>query len=309
MSLPPPLRHPRPASLFRSTPSPMPPPSHNWHPTTPLSHRKLRSTSSLPNQTSTRQSARLLTASSPPSTARKSLMRLKLRSMTKPIASCRKSSRNTPRRLTRSSSSRAAPMGRNLMTAASRPSSPSERDSLCPPSSSNSEMTGESYVYQGRSITRTRMQLTSFSTPITHHKTSPSPSLSGSTLCSMALPPPTILSVEPLLTSMTGMPPPKSSAIANKTTDYATSVTNSPSSRPRYISLRTTSWRAAIASKPPTSRPAFRIWREEPGRKTTLHTDAPLGEELVEDQVVQTRTGGDDTVVYPHLRVVRANWA
>jgi hypothetical protein len=34
-----------------------------------------------------------------------------------------------------------------------------------------------------------------------------------------------------------------------------------------------------------------------------------LGEELVGDQEVQTRAEGDDTVVYPRLRVIRTNRA
>jgi hypothetical protein len=166
-----------------------------------------------------------------------------------------------------------------------------------------------SYVYLGRSIMRTRTQLTSSLTPTTHHKMSPSPSLSGSTLCSMAPPPLTTPSAVPLLTSTTGMLPPKSSVTVDKTTNYAISAMNSPLSKPRYISLRTTLRRVAIASKPPVYRPAFRIWKEGPGQKTTLHADAPLGEDRVEDQEVQTRTGGDDTVLYPRLRVIRTNWA
>jgi hypothetical protein len=105
MSLPPPLRRPRLTSLSHSTLSPTPPPSHNWHPTTPPSHRKLWSTSSPPNQTSTRRSVRLLTASSPPSTTEKSLTHSRLRSTTRPTASCKKNSRSTLRRSTRSSSS------------------------------------------------------------------------------------------------------------------------------------------------------------------------------------------------------------
>jgi hypothetical protein len=65
-----------------------------------------------------------------------------------------------------------------------------------------------------------------------------------------------------------------------------------------------TSQRAATALKLPASCPAFQIWKEEPGQKITPHADAPSGEELVRDQEVLTRTGGDDTVVYPRLHVV-----
>jgi Chromo (CHRromatin Organisation MOdifier) domain len=287
MSLPPPLRRPRPVSPFCSTLSPTLPPLHNWHPTTPQSHCKLRLTSSPPSQTSMRRSTRLLTGLSPPSTAEKLPMRLKLRSATRPTASSRRSSRSTLRRSTRSSSSRAAPMAMNPTMDVSRLSFPSERDSLYPPSSLNSETTDGSYVYPGRSITRTRTQLTFSSIPITHHKTLPSPSLFGSTPYSTALPPPTTLSVAPLPTSTTGTPLPKSSVTADKTT----------------------SRHAVTALKPPASRPIFRIWRGEPGQRTTPRVDTPLGEGLVEDQEVQTRMGGDDMVLYPHLRVICTNWA
>jgi hypothetical protein len=200
-------------------------------------------------------------------------------------------------------------MAMSLTTAASRPSSPSERDSSYPPSSSNSRTTGESCVYQGRSIMRTCTQLTSFSAPTIHRRTSLSPSLSSSTLCSTVLPLPITPSVAPLPTSTTGMPPPKLSATVNRTTSYATSTTSLLSSKPRYISLRTTSRHVTTASKPPASHPAFRIWRGEPGQKTTPHAGAPSGEDLIKDQEVQTRMGGDDTVLYPRLRVIRTNWA
>jgi Chromo (CHRromatin Organisation MOdifier) domain/Integrase zinc binding domain len=309
MSLPPPLRHPRLASLSHSTPSPTQPPSHSWHPIIPPSHRKLRSTSSLPSQISTRRSTQLPMASSPPSTAEKSPMRLRLRSATRQTVSSKKNSRSMPKRSTRSSSSQAAPTDTSPTMDAFRCSSLSERDSSYLLNSSSSETMDGSYVYLGRSITRTRTQLTSSSVPITHHKTSPSPSLSGSTPCSTAQPPPTTPSIALLPTSTTGTPPLKSSATTNKTINYVTSAMNSPSSKPRYISLKMTLRRAVTALKLPTSRPAFRIWKEGPGQRTTPHADAPLEEGLVEDQEVQTRTGGDDTMLYPRLRVIRTNWA
>jgi Chromo (CHRromatin Organisation MOdifier) domain len=155
MSLLPPLHHLHLTSLSHLTPSPTPLPSYNWHPTTPLSHCKPRSTSLLPNRTSMRRSVRLLMASSPPSTAERSPMCLKLRSATRPTVSYKSGSKSTPRRSTRSSSFRAAPMGTSLMMAASQLSSPSERGSLYLPSSSNSRTMDESYAYPEKSITRT----------------------------------------------------------------------------------------------------------------------------------------------------------
>jgi Chromo (CHRromatin Organisation MOdifier) domain len=259
MSLPPLLRRPRLTSLSHSTPSPTPPPLHNWHPITPLSHRKPRSTSSPPNQISTRRSTRLLMALSLLSTAGKLLTHSKLRSAMKPTTSYKRSSRSMWRRLTRSFSSQAAPMCTSLTTVASRPSSPLERGSSYPPSSSSSGTTGESCVYPGRSITKTCTPSNSSLVLTTHRKMSPSPSLYGSTPCSTVLPPLTIPSAAPSPTSTTGMPPPKLNGIADKMTSSATSTTNSPSSKPRYISLRTTSRRATTALKPPASCPAFRI--------------------------------------------------
>jgi RNase H-like domain found in reverse transcriptase/Integrase zinc binding domain/Chromo (CHRromatin Organisation MOdifier) domain len=111
MSLPPLLRHPRPSSLSRSTPSPTPPQSLNSPQITPQCRRRLRSTSSPRNPTSTRRSARLLTGSSPPSTATKSPMLLKLRSATRQTKFSKRSSKPTWTRSTASSSSLAAPMG------------------------------------------------------------------------------------------------------------------------------------------------------------------------------------------------------
>jgi RNase H-like domain found in reverse transcriptase/Integrase zinc binding domain/Chromo (CHRromatin Organisation MOdifier) domain len=308
MSLPPLLCCPHLASLSHSTPSPIPPTSHSWHPTTPPSHHKLWSTSSPLSPTSTRRSVQLLMASSPPFTAVKSPMRSRPRNVTKPTRFSKRNSRSTPRRSTRSSSSPAAPMGTSPMMDTSQLSSPSERGSLYPPSSLSSKTTDEFCAYPGRSTTRTRTPLTFFSLPTTHHKTSLSPSLSGSTLCSTVLPPLTTHSDTLSPNSTTGMPPPKSSAIADRTTNCATSATNSPLSKPRYISLRMTSLRAATASKPLASRPTFRIWRGEPGWRITLHVNVPLGEGVVGDQEVQTRAEGDDTVVYPRLRIVYTKW-
>jgi hypothetical protein len=233
MSLPPPLCRPRPISPFHLTLSPMPPPLHNWHPTTPRSHRKPWSTSLPPSQISIRQSTQLLTGLSPLSTAKKSPMGSKLRSATRPTASSRRSSRSMPRRSTRNSSSRAAPMAMSLTTAVFRPSSPSERDSSCLPSSSNSGTMDESCAYQGRSIIRTCTQLTSSSVLITHRKTSLSPSLSGSIPYSTALLLPTTPSIAPLPTSMTETLLPKSSVTIDKTIDCAISATSSPSSKLR----------------------------------------------------------------------------
>jgi hypothetical protein len=133
--------------------------------------------------------------------------------------------------------------------------------------------------------------------------------LVGSKPSSSGRPQPSIPSAAPSPTSTTGMPPSNWSATVGKTIGSDTSETNSPSYRLRSISSRTIWRQHAITSKPPASRPAFRIWKEEHGPKTTPHGGAPLGEEFVEDQEVQTRAGGDDTVVYPRLRVIRTNWA
>jgi hypothetical protein len=108
---------------------------------------------------------------------------------------------------------------------------------------------------------------------------------------------------------MTGTPPPNWSATVDKTIDSDTFATSLPSYRLRFISPKTIWRQRAIVSKPPAYRPAFRIWKGERGLKTTPHGDAPLGEEFVGDQEVQTRAGGDDTVIYPRLRVIRTNWA
>jgi hypothetical protein len=171
-------------------------------------------------------------------------MRSRLRSATRQTMSFKTSSRSTPRRSTRSSS-QAAPMDMSLTMDAFRRSSLLERDSSYPPNLSSSEITDRSCVYPGRSIMGTRTQLTSSSVPTTHHKTSPSPSLFGSTPYSTVLPLPTTLSIAPLPTSTIGMPPPKSSVTVDKTTDCAISVMSLPLSKLRCISLRTTSRRAA----------------------------------------------------------------
>jgi Chromo (CHRromatin Organisation MOdifier) domain len=123
MSLPPLLRRPRPSSLSRSTPLPTPRLLPNSLQTTPPYRRRLRSTSSPPNQTSTRQSARLLTASSPPSTV------AKLPTLSKLTASSRRSSRLTRTRSTVISSSPAARTATSPTTDVSPPSSPSEKGS------------------------------------------------------------------------------------------------------------------------------------------------------------------------------------
>jgi hypothetical protein len=188
-------------------------------------------------------------------------------------------------------------------------SSLSERDSPYQPSLSDSETTDGFCYYQGRSSMRNRMPLTSTSHPITHLRTSPNPCPFGLTPFSSVQPPPSTPSIVPSPTSTIGMPPPNWSATVAKTIDSDTSATSSPSSKPRCILLKTTSQQLTTALKPPAFRPAFRIWKEGPGRRTTLRVDAPLGEEFVEDQEVQTRTGGDDTVLYPCLRVIRTNWA
>jgi hypothetical protein len=122
-------------------------------------------------------------------------------------------------------------------------------------------------------------------------------------------PQPSTLSAAPSPTSTTGTPPPNWSATVGKTTDSDTSTMNSPSSRPKSISPKTIWRQHAIVSKPFAYRPAFRIWKEERGPKTTPHGDALLEGGFVGDQEVQTRMGGDDIVVYPRLRVIRTNWA
>jgi Chromo (CHRromatin Organisation MOdifier) domain len=309
MSLPPPLRRPRPSSLFPSTPlltKRLLPSSPR---TTPPYRHRLRSTSSPPSQTSMRRSARLLTASSPPSIAAKLPTPSKPRNATKPTAPFRRSSRLMRTRSTETSSSPAAQTASNPTTDASPPSSPSPEDSPYLPSSSDSETMVESYCYQGKSKTRKHTPPTSTSCPTTHLRTSPSrfpvgfrPSSSGQPLPST---PSAVLS--PTLT--TGTHPLNWSVTDNKTTISDTSATSSPSYRPRFISPKTIWQQRAIASKPPAYHPAFRIWKEERGLKTTPHGDAPLGGEPVEDQEVQTRAGGDDTVVYPRLRVIHTNWA
>jgi Chromo (CHRromatin Organisation MOdifier) domain len=309
MSLPPLLRRPHPSSPFCSTPSLILPQLHSLHQTTPRYRCKPWSTSLPLNPTSTRRSARLLMASSPPSIAAKSPMLLRPRSATRLIKPSKRNSKPTWTRLTATSSFRAVLTATNQMTATSPPSSPLERDSLYLPSLSDSETTVESFCYQGKNRTKGHTPLTSTCPPITHPKMSPSPSPYGSTPSSMVQLLPSTHSAAPSPTSTIGMPPPKSNNSATKTTNSATSATSSPSSRPRYISLRMTSQHAITVSKPPASRPTFRIWKEGPGQRITLCANAPLGEDLVGDQEVQTRVGGDDTVLYPRLRVIRTNWA
>jgi RNase H-like domain found in reverse transcriptase/Reverse transcriptase (RNA-dependent DNA polymerase)/Integrase zinc binding domain/Chromo (CHRromatin Organisation MOdifier) domain len=309
MSLPPPLRRPRPSSLSRSTPSSIRRPSPSSPQIIPPYRRRLRSTSSLPNPTSTRRSARLLTASSPPSTAAKSPTPLRPRSVMKPTAPSRRSSRLMRTRSTGTSSSPAARMATSPTTGVSPPSSPTPEGSSYLPSSSDSETMVESYCYPGRNKTKNRTPLTSTSCQITHLRTSPSHSPVGSRACFAGQPLPSTPFAAPSPTSTTGTPPPNWSAIGDKTTASDTSATNSCSYKPRFTLSRTTWQPRATASKPPASRPAFRIWKEERGPRITPHADAPWGEGLVEDQEVQTRAGGDDTVVYPRLRVIRTNWA
>jgi Chromo (CHRromatin Organisation MOdifier) domain/Integrase zinc binding domain len=253
MSLPPLLRHPHPSSLSHLTPSPTPQQSHSSRPITPLYRRKLWSTSSPHNPTLMRWSARLLTASSPPSIAVKSPTLSKPRNATRRTKLFRRSSRPTRTRSTATSSSQAVP------TAVSPPSSPLEKDSLYLPSSSDSETMVESYCYQGRSKTKSRTPLTSSSLLTTHHKMSPSLFQSGSILCSMAPLPPTTPSVAPSPTSTTGMPLLRSNTTVDKTINYATSMTSSASSKPRSTLPKMTLRRVATALKPPASRPAFQI--------------------------------------------------
>jgi RNase H-like domain found in reverse transcriptase/Reverse transcriptase (RNA-dependent DNA polymerase)/Chromo (CHRromatin Organisation MOdifier) domain len=309
MSLPPLLRRPRPSSLSRSIPSPTPPRSPSSPQITLPCHRRLRSTSSPHNPTSTRRSARLLTASSPPSTAVKSPMLLKLRSATRQTEFSKRSSKPTQTRSTASSSFPAAPTVTSRTMAVSLPSSPSERGSLYQPNSSDSETMDGSCYYWGRSTMKSRTPLTSTFHPITHPPMSLNPSPYGSTPSLSVQPPPSTHFAAPSPTSTTGTPPLNWSTTIAKMTDSDTSATSSPSSRPRCILLKMISERPTTALKPPAFHPAFRIWKEGPGQKTTPHADAPLGEESVEDQEVQTRTGGDDTVLYPCLRVICTNWA
>jgi hypothetical protein len=174
---------------------------------------------------------------------------------------------------------------------------------------SDSETTDGSCCYQGKSSTKSRTPLTSTSHPITHCRTSPTPFPYGSTLSSSVQPLPSTHSAAPSPISTIGMPPLNWSASVAKTTDSDTSATNLPLSKPRCISLRTTSQLPVTALKPHAFRPTFRIWKEGHGRRITPRVDAPLGGEFVEDQEVQTRTGGDDTMLYPRLRVIRTNCA
>jgi hypothetical protein len=197
----------------------------------------------------------------------------------------------------------------NRTTDVSPHSSPLERGSLYLPSLSDSETMVESCYYQEKNRTKSRTPLTSSSLPITHPKRLLNPSPHGSTPSSTVRPPPITCSDVPLPTLTIGMPPPKLSNSAAKTTDSAISAMSSPLSKPGCISLRTTSRRADIVLKPPASHPAFQIWRGEPGQRTIPHVDALLGEGHVEDQEVQTRMGGDNTVLYPRLHVIHTNWA
>jgi Chromo (CHRromatin Organisation MOdifier) domain len=309
MSLPPLLHRPRPSSPSHSTPSPTPPQSLNSPQITPQYRHRLQSTSSPHNPTSTRRSMRLCMGSSPLSTATKSPMLLKLRSATRQTKSFKQSSRPTRTRSTASSSSLAAPTGTSRMTAVSPLSSPSEKGSLYQPSLSDSETMDGFYCYQGRNSTRNRMPLTSTSHPITHLRMSPNPCPYGSTPFSLVQPPPSTPSTTLSPTSTIGTPPPNWSTTVAKTIDSGTSVMSSPSFKPRCILLKTTSQQLATALKPPTFRPTFRIWKEGPGQKITPRVNTPLGEEFVKDQEVQTRMGGDDTMLYPCLRVIRTNWA
>jgi Chromo (CHRromatin Organisation MOdifier) domain len=226
MSLLPLLRRHRPSSLSHSTPSPIPRVSPSSLPTTPPYRRKLRSTSSPPNRTSTRQSARLLTASSQPSTVVKSPTLSKPRNATRPTAPSRRSSRLTQTRSTATSSSLAVQMAMSPTTGTSPRSSPSEKGSPCPPSSSNSETMVGSCSYPERNTTRNRTPLISTSRLTTHPRTSPSHSLAGSRLSSSDQPPPSTLSVAPSPTSTTGTPPPNWSATVDKTIDSDTFATS-----------------------------------------------------------------------------------
>jgi Chromo (CHRromatin Organisation MOdifier) domain len=309
MSLPPLLCRPHPDSLSHSTLSPTPRLSLSSPPTTPLYRRKLRSISSPHNRTSTRQSARLHTALSPPSTVAKLPTPLRPRSATKPIVPCRRSLRLMRTKSTETSSSPAVRTATSPTTDVSPPSSPSPEGSRYLPSSSDSETMVEFCCYLEKSRTRNRTPSTSISCLTTHPRMSPSHSRVGSSHSSSGQPQHFTLSAAPSPTSTTGMPLPNSNATVGKTTDSDTSVTNSPLYRPKFILLRMIWQQRAIVSKPPASRPVFQIWKEERGPKITPRADAPLGGGLVEDQEVQTRAGGDDTVVYPRLRVVCTNWA
>jgi Chromo (CHRromatin Organisation MOdifier) domain len=257
MSLPPPLCRPRLISPFRSTPSPTPSTLHPSPPITSPYHRKLRSTSSRPNQTSTRRSTPLPTDSFQLSTARRSPMRLKLRSAMKQTESCRRGSNSMQTRLTASSSSPAAPTVTSQMKVGCPHKFRSARGTSLMPSLLGSEMMVEPSCWRGRSIMKIRTPLTSSSHPITHCPTLLSQSPFGSTPSSMAPLLLTTHSIAPSPISMIGMQPPKSSSTNILTTDSNTSTTSSLSFKLRSILLKMTSHPAATASKPRTSHPAF----------------------------------------------------
>jgi hypothetical protein len=312
MSLPPLLRRPRLVSPSHSTPSPTPPTSHPLPPTTSQCRRKLRSTSSQPNLTSTRRSAPSPTGSFRPSTAEKSSMCLKLRSTMRQTESYKRGSSNMRTRSTATSSSPAAPTVTNQTRDGSPLRSRSAKRISPTPNLSSSETMVEPSYWRGRSITKSRTPLTSSSHLTTHPLTSPSQSLFGSTPSSMDPLPHTTLSVVPLLTSTTGTQLQKSSDTDAPTTNSDTSMMSSPSFKPRFILLKTTSRYAITALRPPASCPAFRIWKDGHGPKIIPLGGAPLGKEFVRDQEVQARMGGDDIVVYPRFCVIRThctNWA
>jgi hypothetical protein len=191
----------------------------------------------------------------------------------------------------------------------SRHSSLSERGSSYLPSLSSSGTTDGSYAYPEKSITKIRMPSTFSSLPTTHHKTSLRLYQFSSTPFLTAPPPHTIHSDAPLLTSTIGMRLQKSNATDDRMINSTTSIMNLPSFKPRSILLKMILRRVGTALKLPASRPAFRIWKDGLGQKITPRVDVPLDEGPVEDQEVQTRTGGDDMVLYPRFHVICTNQA
>jgi RNase H-like domain found in reverse transcriptase/Reverse transcriptase (RNA-dependent DNA polymerase)/Integrase zinc binding domain/Chromo (CHRromatin Organisation MOdifier) domain len=306
MSLPPRLHRRHHACLSRSTPSsPILPNSPPSPLTTPRYRLRPRSTSSPLSPTSTRPSAPSPTDLSPLFTAARSPMRSKLRSATRLTASFSNASNNTRTRSTATSSSRVAQTTTSPTTGRSRRSSLWKGDFMYLQNSSNYATMGESSVSQAKSRTSNPTPPNYTSPPLTP-TTLLTHSRSGSTPYSPAPLPHTTRSATPSTTSTTGTPPPKSSATAATTTASVISATNSPSFKPRSICMRTTSRPVATASKPVAYRPAFQIWRDAPGQKSTLGAVARWGEEFDGDQEVQTKTEGDDIVVYPRFRVTSA---
>jgi hypothetical protein len=157
-------------------------------------------------------------ASSPLSTTGKSSMPWNpsdwLRAMMSsppPIDTCKNSLSNTHSRLIRSLSFPSDPMVMKITPDKSLPRSLSAMDTTPMPSGSNSAPMVKSASLLTRTTTRSPTLSTYSSLSTTLTKKSPSPCPPGSLTSSKALHLPTMPSIRPLMTSMTGPPSPKSS--------------------------------------------------------------------------------------------------